>query len=322
MQMYHFYVLSASSDPDNYRYLGVTSRTVKQRFYGHKYCAMHENKRVLPVHKWMYKHYQSGDDILVKEIHTCDKTMWKTEEKRLIKEYKDAGYKLLNLQEGGEGIVTKDMRNDNGINRSIEAHKKAIVAIDPNTLELRYTFNSIKEATAFFNKNSKSSISNALNQNNNSKNYTKSCGYYWLYKEDYDNNGIISINTNVIPKKNQQYIYQFDLNGNLINSFWNIREMECKKVISFHGLKNAISKKHEYRGYFWSYNDNINLSEYKSNLENYKFEEIDSSNNSVRKYKKLDEIVDVHGHSSSFWSTKIKEGFIFENGNKIIKIKI
>ena len=113
MQIYRFYVLSASNDPDNYRYLGVTSRqTVKQRFYGHKYCAMHDNKRILPVHKWMYKHYQNNEEILVKEIHTCDKEIWKNEEKRLIKEYRDAGYDLLNIQEGGDGVVSKDMRGE------------------------------------------------------------------------------------------------------------------------------------------------------------------------------------------------------------------
>lgn len=65
-KVYKFYVLSTSTDIDNIRYVGVTTKTVQQRFYGHKYCAMHPEKRGLPVHKWMYKHYQLGEDIIFK----------------------------------------------------------------------------------------------------------------------------------------------------------------------------------------------------------------------------------------------------------------
>lgn len=65
-RIYNFYVLSASSDIENVRYVGVTTKTVQQRFYGHKYCANNEQKRGLPVHKWMYSHYQKGETIIVK----------------------------------------------------------------------------------------------------------------------------------------------------------------------------------------------------------------------------------------------------------------
>ena len=46
-----------SEDEENIRYVGVTTLTVQKRFYGHKYCAKHDDKRGLPVHKWMYSHY-------------------------------------------------------------------------------------------------------------------------------------------------------------------------------------------------------------------------------------------------------------------------
>lgn len=56
-RIYNFYTLSVSTDSENVRYVGVTTRKVSERFYGHKYCAMHEDKRGLPVHKWMWTHY-------------------------------------------------------------------------------------------------------------------------------------------------------------------------------------------------------------------------------------------------------------------------
>ena len=48
--IYHFYVLSSTDSPDKIRYVGVTMQTVEQRFYKHKYCATHLEKRGLPVH--------------------------------------------------------------------------------------------------------------------------------------------------------------------------------------------------------------------------------------------------------------------------------
>lgn len=56
-KIFNFYTLSASSDVQNIRYVGVTVKTVNKRFYHHKYCATNPSKRGLPVHKWMYAHY-------------------------------------------------------------------------------------------------------------------------------------------------------------------------------------------------------------------------------------------------------------------------
>lgn len=56
-KIYKFYSLHAESDPQSIRYIGVTTKdTVQKRFYQHMYCARTESKRILPVHKWMWKH--------------------------------------------------------------------------------------------------------------------------------------------------------------------------------------------------------------------------------------------------------------------------
>ena len=64
-KQYYFYTLSTKSDIENIRYIGVTTRTLKARFSQHKYCALHNEKRGLPVHKWMFKHYQLNDEIII-----------------------------------------------------------------------------------------------------------------------------------------------------------------------------------------------------------------------------------------------------------------
>lgn len=320
MQIYHFYVLSASSDPENYRYVGVTSRqSVQERFYGHKYCAMHKNKRILPVHKWMYKHYQNSETILIKEIGSCDETVWQDEEKRLIKEYLDNGYDLLNIQAGGSGVITKEMRDLDGVYRSAKAHKKAIVAIDPTTLQVKFEFESIQEAHNYFGAfNKHTAISNALHCKN--KNQIKSYGYYWLFKDEYIKTGISSLNLSSTPRSTQRCIYKFDTSGKLISEYWNVRELVRQKLVSANGLSSAIKHKKLYKGFYWSFDKSIDVSQYHIGI--YTFKEYDCNNHFVQQYESLQDISNKYGHNNSYWSLKISNNKPLSNGNTIIKIKI
>ena len=97
--------------------------------YHHKYCAKHSNKRNLPVHKWMFSHYEKGDDIIITKIDECDINCWEDKEKYWIKYYKDLGFDLMNVSEGGCGVITKEMREQTSIDRSSEKHKKSIIAL-------------------------------------------------------------------------------------------------------------------------------------------------------------------------------------------------
>lgn len=67
------------------------------------------------------------------------------------------------------------MRNIDGIQRSINAHKKAVCQIDPKTLQLVATYDSIKSATEAIGLNSRSAIGNALSRTNDT---ILSAGYY------------------------------------------------------------------------------------------------------------------------------------------------
>lgn len=89
---YQFYALFNEEFPQEWRYIGVTSKQINERFSHHKYCATHDSHRALPVHKWMYSVYSKG----------------------------------------GKGVITKDKRDRSGIERSVEAHKKSIIQLDKN----------------------------------------------------------------------------------------------------------------------------------------------------------------------------------------------
>lgn len=316
MQEYHFYVLWASTDAENYRYLGVTSRTVAQRFYGHKYCAIHPNKRSLPVHKWMYSIYKKGGTILYKEIHKCSEDIWREEEIRLIKEYKELGYDLLNLQKGGNGVVTKEMRDKSGIDRSINAHNRPIVGIDPTSMKVMYFFNSIKEAAEYF-KVGKSCFSNALNQRTRkakTKNYLKCQGYYWLYLQEYKTSGISNIDTTFILPIYQKWIYRFDSNGIFMSKHKSLREVRKYFGGTLNGLKTAILNTKSYRGFYWSFNSSITIPS-----KSFKYIEVDINNVIINKFNTLKEISEKYGKAPSTWSIFISQNKTFNNGNKIIK---
>ena len=70
-KIYHFYVLKSDLDPEQIRYVGVTSTTINKRFSQHKYCATHPEKCGLPVHKWMSSVYKKGGKIIIEKIDEC-----------------------------------------------------------------------------------------------------------------------------------------------------------------------------------------------------------------------------------------------------------
>ena len=317
MQIYRFYVLTSSDDPTNIRYVGTTTKTIKQRLSGHKYNATHPNKRVQPIHKWMWSKIEKGFTINIKEIDQCDESLWEATEQKWIKYYKDLGYKLLNISKGGVGVITKEMREISGIERSIKAHEIPIYALDDNK-NIVYKFNSVKEAVKFFNLKGRTAISNALKGRT-----PKSCGYYWVYKKDYD---LGNIRIDEYTKKKAYLektcikVYKFDVNGNLIKTYNSLAD--CWKNEGFYesGLRPAIKNKKLFHNYYWSSSPNINIQEY--NNINFPYVQIDQNGNQIQRYKTYKEIGIKYSLSESTVLEKIKNNKCFSDNTKIIKIKI
>ena len=113
-KLYQFYALSEETTPQEFRYIGVTTKKLSDRFAQHKYCARHENKRALPVHKWMYSVYKNGRNIIYSKIDECEESQWEIREQELITKYSKQ-FSLLNLDKGGKGVITKEKRESDGI---------------------------------------------------------------------------------------------------------------------------------------------------------------------------------------------------------------
>lgn len=308
---FNFYILFSTRDETNIRYVGVTSRTINQRFYGHKYCCMHLEKRALPVHKWMYSEIQNGFEIKYKQIDSCIESLWEEKEKYWIKYYQKLGFKLLNISEGGKGVITKEMRSKPSIQRSIDAHKKPILALDED-MKVKYKFNSIVEASNFFHKNSHSAIGNALSKTTKTK---KSCGYFWVYKEDYDA-GIINVDTSINGISKMKHLYRFDLNGNFIKDYISINDfLRQENLTNGSAVTKAANNKTAYLDSFWSWTKE-NTFDYDSV---FKYYEVDKYNNIIHKFKNLQEISNIYKKNTSCICVYISSRKILENGNKIIK---
>lgn len=315
---YYFYTLSDDSDPENIRYVGVTTRLLKQRLYGHRYNANKKEKRAQPVHKWMWSVMEKGSTVSIHFLDECDETLWEDREKYWIKYYKDLGYDLLNVQEGGAGVITKEMRKKDGIQRSIDAHKKAVCQIDPKTLQLIATYESVKEATKAMGLKSKSAIGNALSKTSNT---VLSAGYYWVYKIDYDNGTFKLKEIDPFSHVSTPMVYRFDLEGNLINSYHGV----CHALLAL-GIKSrdtcrlniAIKQKTVYHYSYWSFESSIDVKNF---IPYYKYQEIDAVGNIIEQYPTCTSIATKYNMNTNTVQQWIKSEKLFGK-NKIIKIKI
>lgn len=313
-KLYYFYTLSTTKDISNIRYVGVTTRTLKQRLSGHKYCALHKNKRSTAVHKWMYSEYLAGNDIIISQIDCCEEAVWEETEKYWIKEYQNKEFKLLNIQKGGSGIVTKEMRNKEGLQRSIDAHKIPVYALDDN-LNVVLEFSSAVEAIRFFGGKSKTAISNAISKNVSTK---KSFGYYWVKQNDYKN-GNFYVNTTPNFESFKKKVYQFDKNGTFVKMHESIKSIErYYNIQNSSPLRHAIRKKRLYKNSFWSFEKEADFD-----LNSpFRFFEIDKNENIIDRYLKVEDILKKYNCSSNFLYKKDKNTKgILPNGNKIIKNK-
>lgn len=135
---------------------------------------------------------------------------------------------------------------------------------------------SIKYAVEKY-KLSKTAIGNVL-----SKRSKTTGGYYIILTKELEDPSfdiksyIKSLNNSVI-----KIVYKYDLNGNLLEALPSITEYSIKYKYNRNAISKAIKNKIPYKDMYWSYDDAINISEFKSI---YKYE----WNN--KKYRSLPEI--------------------------------
>lgn len=199
------------------------------------------------------------------------------------------------------------MREYSSIERSIKGHEKAIVALNKDGSFYK-EYSSIKQATEELGLKSLSAISNVLKGRSKS-----SKGFMWVYKENYDPTIDYEYNINTYRIK----VYEFDINGILINEYPSKSYFENLEGWSINGISAAIKDKKLYHGSYWSTQNYINIDEYEPY---FKYQEIDEEGQVIELYHDQYEIGIKYNISSSHVCLKIKEGSKFSSGNKIIKL--
>lgn len=295
-----FYTLENPEKPGIIRYVGVTTTTLNQRFYHHKYTS--KKRRNSPVSKWIHSLLSLGVVPEIKLLDECLEDNWEIMERYWISQLKSWGFNLLNIQEGGSGVVTKEQRNNDGIERSRQAHCKKVLQLD-EFKNILNTFNSSAEATLFHNFNSKGTLSNVLCGNSTA---VRAAGFYWCFEKDYENF--------VIPPTFSAAdtwgikIYQYNTKFEFIQTFKCIDDVKGtflkNRDSNSSSLINAIKSKILWKDYFWSYCLITDFEKYFDNT--YKVLELDLNENIVQSFKSLTEVAKCYHLKPCTISNRIK----------------
>lgn len=253
---------------------------------------MHPEKRGLPVHKWMYSVYEKGGKINIEKFDECTEKDWEEREQYWIDFYKKSGHNLTNIDKGGKGVITSEKRAKSSIERSAEKHRKPVVAYNLDGTKFM-EFESVSKAAEHFHVNI-NNVGMAV------QGHIKSaCGYMWKYRSE---------NLESVPpyKKNTtgKKVYQFNFDGTLVQKF-----ESGKAAINFFGVNSqssllrAINNHTNYKGFFWSFNSSINVSDY---VSPYKYKIIKGEN--VIKVIEQKEIANILNICKSSVSVRLKEG--------------
>ena len=115
------YILYSKAKPTEYRYVGISQYdSAEKRFMKHRYNAQEGSK--LPVYDWMRKY----TDIAIKELETTlSFDVAKEKEIFYIAKFKEEGHRLLNLTNGGDGVLGY-VHSDETRRKKSESMKKTL----------------------------------------------------------------------------------------------------------------------------------------------------------------------------------------------------
>lgn len=171
MRKFSIYVLKDPRD-NKIKYVGATCRALTDRLSNHIYYA--KKRRKSPSHLWILELLSLDLRPILEEIDQADDNNWSEREKYWIDKYRSKG--ILNLREGGKHNYIN--RKKEGITRSSFFHQKKIIQLTKDNVFVK-EWESLKEAAIFYGV-VHSAIGNVL-----SKRATLSCGYHWVFKEEY-----------------------------------------------------------------------------------------------------------------------------------------
>lgn len=206
MKEYTIYTISCQNE---IRYIGVTSTSINKRFSQHKYNTKHVNRRQCPVHKWMWSCINKGETLSIEVLDTCLECNWEWTEQYWISQFKSWGFKLLNLDIGGKGVVLKDNRTQSSIDKSKNAHKKRVAQIDWDGNIIK-VFDSLTQAAQEMHLKSISNITESMKYTNK-----MIAGYFWRFIDSSN-----KISSPIDFSNNKLSIFCYDgTTGQLLKSY-------------------------------------------------------------------------------------------------------
>lgn len=288
---------------NNVRYIGVTTNSLKNRLYQHKY-----NSKKLKTHsaKWINSLLKKGIEPLIELIEVCNSDNWQEREKYWISFYNN----LTNHHEGGKGVVIN--RNKESINNSSFYKKIPILQLSKNG-EFIKEWNSFKEASKFYNK-SPNAISMSINNNN------LCAGFIWVKKSEFDINKDYSYKK-IHYKLKQVYVY--DKLGYFTMTFPSLKETSKYFNTTKENLIECIKNKSRFNFMFFSYKKYLIFEDKKEyniiqqySLDNKLIKEFNT-------FSEIDRFFNLKGFFSTIYHRKSreKEEVIWRNYKwKIMKI--
>lgn len=203
-RMYEGFIYKIFNDVDEVFYIGRTYRTVEIRWMEHLACSIdHQNDLYKGMRKYgIEKFHISIIEQFSSTLKDTIKQLSYDKEKYWIKYYKDNGYILYNMNDGGDDVAE---------NRFPE---RPVIQYDLFCRELN-NYNSISQASDITGINH-SDISTCCSKNG--KIYCTD-NYIWRYADD-------PLSQDEITVLNERYrgTCQYDFNGNLLNVFYRPRD--------------------------------------------------------------------------------------------------
>lgn len=234
------------------RYVGKSNKP-KYRYNNHYKCVGNNKHKI----NWIILLKKDNLKPILEIIDEVKIDEWKEKEKLYIKKYIDMGCKLVNCTEGGDGLSygnQTSFKKGHGM--------KKIVALNLNDGSLFKIFDSAKNAIDYFDYK-KPAINHVLR-----KKFRKSCGYTWLYYDEYEKmndddikkhikwaNYKKEITENSSWFKNKyERIYQYNLKTGELISEWNSAKDAAEKLKCLQsGILGCVNKqKKSAYGFYWS----------------------------------------------------------------------
>ena len=222
--MYKLYGLKERKENSDFKYFGITKQHLFQRLGQHLSKMIERGTR---RDEWLMTLKDVPEIILIKEFKT--RTEAELEERNIITEYEISGKILFN-----------EAKN---YNRRFKIELKKVYQYDSSG-EFLTEYNSASEAQAISNGFLNYKCINACC--NGTKKSHK--GFFFSFKK------LKNYSTTRTIRKNTKAVYQFDLNGNLINKFESPYLAKDFLAGEIWKCCNNFKNIKTHRGFIWSYN--------------------------------------------------------------------